>query len=214
MFKLIIFDYDGLLVDSERLAYIAEEKILIRYGKTLSKGLFNKYLGYSVADTLKGYIDNYKIPVSLDKLYKERKEILRNLLKSHLKLMPGAKILLNFLKNKKIDMVIASSSKRKHIELGLKKLKASHYFRNITCVSEVKKGKPHPDLFLKALKKNNAKPGEAIVFEDSIAGIKAAKSAGIFCITIPPRNIDISEYSLVADLVLDNLAKAKEILEK
>ena len=110
-------------------------------------------------------------------------------------------------------MVIGSSGERSYIETGVKILGVEKYFKNITCVSEVKRGKPNPDLFLEALRKNNTKAEKAIVIEDAISGIKAAKAANIFCIAIPPLNMDIQDHR-IADLIVDNLEKVKDVFEK
>lgn len=213
MIKLVIFDYDGLLVESEKLAFWAEEKILRRYGKSLTKALFDKYLGYSVIDTLKGYIEYYNLSISIDDFYTQRGVMISTFLKTDLILKPGAKILLDYLHKKKVIMVIGSSGERSYIETGLKILGVEKYFKNITCVSQVKRGKPNPDLFLEALRKNNTKAEESIVLEDAISGIKAAKAANIFCITVPPLDMDIQGHR-IADIVVDNLEKVKNIFQK
>lgn len=213
MMKLIIFDYDGLLVESESIAFIAEEKILLHYGKPLTKELFDKYLGYSVRDTLKGYIEHYSLPLTVDSFYKERERTMSSLLKTDLKLKMGAKNLLRYLKKKHIDTVIASSGERGYVENGLRNLGVEKFFKNITCVSEVKRGKPHPDLFIRALHKNSTRAEDAIVLEDAISGITAAKSAGIFCIAIPPKDMDIQGH-LIADIIVDNLDKVKNLFER
>lgn len=212
MLKLAIFDYDGLLVDSERLAFLAEKKVLADLGKILTKRIFDRYIGYSVADTLEVYIASFKLIISAKDLYTQREKILAGLLKSELKLMPDATSLLDYFQNKKIDMVIASSGERDYIESGLKQLKIIHFFKNITCVSEVKNGKPKPDLFLEALRKNKVKASDAIVFEDSLSGIKAARDARIFCIAVPSQDRNIYDYSQ-ANLIFDNLAKAISFFE-
>jgi len=212
MVKLIIFDYDGLLVESEKLAFCAEEKILHKYGKPLTKDLFDKYLGYSVIDTLKGYIEYHNLSISIDDFYAQREVMINTSLETDLILKHGAKILLDYLHKKRIITVIGSSGERSYIETGLKILGVEKYFKNITCVSEVKRGKPNPDLFLEALRKNNTKAEEAIVLEDTISGIKAAKAANIFCITVPPLDMNIQGHR-IADIVVDNLGKVKDIFE-
>lgn len=214
MLKLVIFDYDGLLVETEKLAYLAEKGILIKYGKALTKKIFDKYIGYSVLDTLKGYITDYKLPVSVKDLYIQRAIIMTNLLKIDLKLMPGAIPLLDYFHKKGTDMVIASSGERNYIEFGLKKLNIIHFFKNITCVSEVKKGKPNPDLFIEALRKNKIKAHEAIVFEDSVSGVKAAKEANIFCIAVPQKGRNRHGDYKQAGLIIDNLEEAIVFFEK
>ena len=213
MVKLIIFDYDGLLVESEKLAFLAEEKILRKHGKTLTKDLFDKYLGYSVFDTLTGYIEYYDLPISIDDFYAQRQVMVNTLLETDFTLKPGAKILLDYLYNKRVNVVIGSSGERTYIEAGLKILKVEKYFKNITSVSEVKRGKPHPDLFLEALRKNSTRAQESIVLEDAISGIKAAKAANIFCIAIPPLDMGIQDHR-IADLIVDDLEKVKDVFEK
>lgn len=211
--KLIIFDYDGLLVESEKLAFWAEEKIIAKHGKILTKKLFDTYIGYSVSDTLKGYIAYFRLPVSVEELYKEREAIMVHLLETKLQLMPGVLPVLKYFDNKGIDMVVASSGERDYIEQGLKKLNIARFFKNITSVSEVKNGKPNPDLFLEALRKNGVKSDEAIVFEDSLSGVKAAKAAKIFSIAVPPKNKYMRQYRQ-ANLTVNNIKLAIDFFKK
>lgn len=77
----------------------------------------------------------------------------------------------------------------------------------------MKRGKPYPDLFLEALRKNNTSPVNAIVLEDAISGITAAKKANIFCITVPPKTMGIQGHR-VADVIADDLEKVKDMFEK
>ncbi|HRN69857.1 MAG TPA: HAD family phosphatase [Candidatus Woesebacteria bacterium] len=213
MIKLIIFDYDGLLVESEIIAFLAEEKILKQHGKILTKKLFNNYLGYSVRETIQGYIKYYDLSINLNEFILQRDEVINSLLSSHLSLKPGAKLLLNYLKDKNISMAIGSSGKRSYIEKGLAILGISDYFNNITSIDEVVRGKPHPDIFLKVLNKNHVESRDAIVLEDAVSGIQAAQDAHIFCIAIASSSIDIQEYR-IADLIVDNLQKVKELLDQ
>lgn len=211
--KLAIFDYDGLLVNTEKLAFIAEKKVLAKFGKKLTKKNFDKYLGFPVIDTLRGHISDYKLTVSVKDLSKKRMSIITHLLKSNLKLMPGTTSLLDYLRKKGIDSVIASSGEQNYVKFGLKKLHIAHYFKNITCVNEVRRGKPNPALFLKALQKNQTKAHEAIVFEDSISGIRAARKAGIFCVAILRDNNKKILYHQ-ANIIFNSLNRVKSFLEK
>lgn len=213
MIKLIIFDYDGLLVDSEKIAFIAEKKILKEYGNNLTKKIFNKYLGYSVRETLLEYIKNFNLKTSYEKLNQKREKIIDKLIETEIKLMPGAKNLLKYIKSINIPMVIASSGEIDYLKKGLRQLGIIDYFQNITSVGEVKRGKPHPDLFLKALSKNHIKANEAVVLEDSLSGVTSAKKAKIFCIAVPNKNMDIKKYK-TADIVLRSLSELKNMLEK
>ena len=213
MIKLIIFDYDGLLVESEKLAFWAEEKILAKYDKILTNNLFDKYIGYSVIDTLKGYINYFRLPVSVEELYKKREAIMTHLLRTKLQLMPGVLPVLKYFDNKGIDMVVASSGERDYIEKGLEKFNIAHFFKNITSVSEVKNGKPNPDLFLEALRKNGVESDEAIVFEDSLSGVKAARASNIFCIAVPPKNKGMRQYRQT-NLVINNIKLSINFFEK
>jgi len=212
MLKLVIFDYDGLLVESEHIAYKAEKAILEKYHRKLTKELFIRYLGFSVRDTIKGYIAQLNMPISAEDFLKERNAYLDLFLESELRLKPGANDLLKYFKQKNIKSVIASSGTIEYIEKGLDVLKIRPFFINITSVSEVDRGKPQPDLFLKALEKNNTNANEAIVLEDAISGITAAKVAKIFCVAVPPVGVDLQAYH-IADLVLGSLAEIIPLYE-
>jgi len=212
MLKLIIFDYDGLLVNTEDLAFWAEKELLKKFGVELTFEEFFKFLGHSVRETLEYYKKTFSLSPSLDELERLRYEIVYKLLPEKLELRPGAKELLDFLEKKGIKKVIASSGKREYILKGLEILGIRERFSRITTVDEVKRGKPAPDLFLKALEKEGVNPSQALVLEDSLTGVEAASRAGILAIAIPYFKEQFPQYK-DCPLVAKSLKEVRDLLE-
>ncbi len=99
--------------------------------------------------------------------------------------LPGVRELINTAQVADLSLAVASSSERVWVEGLLTQHDLIEAFDTIVCAEDVANTKPHPDLFLKALELLNIEPNEAIVFEDSQHGVKAARAAGIFCVAVP-----------------------------
>ena len=216
MLKLVIFDYDGLLVNTEEIVFLAEKKLLKDYGIKLTLKIFFNLLGRSVKETMIYYKRKYSLKESVEKLLYKRHQIYHHLLKKNIKLRKGALELLEFLEKNKIRKVIASSGTKEHVMHGLKALKIETLFEEITTVDEVKEGKPAPDLFLKALEKANArdhvKRSEALVLEDSLTGVRAAKAARIKVIAVPFFKQTFPSYSS-SPLIASSLKEVKKLFD-
>lgn len=194
MLKLVIFDYDGLMVDSEQLAFIAKKRLFKRYGKFISKELFDSTLGIPVKDTLKMYTKHFSLDLSLELLIKEREKLVNDLVSKKLEPMPGLFELLSFLRSNHIRMAIATSGKKEYVMQGLEKLKIAMYFETIACVDEVKRGKPYPDLLNEVVRRVGVRKDECIMLEDALSGVEASINASIFCIVVPPKQLNINLY--------------------
>lgn len=203
MLQLIIFDYDGLMVDSEELAYLADHELLSSLGVHLDREYFNRFLGIPVIDTLKDYVGKYSLDVEIDALLLRREELMLRLEKN-LKPMKGLFELLHYLHSSGIRMAIASSGKKNYVLRGLHQFGIKDAFEAVVCSDEVERGKPFPDLVLEALQQTGTDPGHACMLEDSLHGAEAARRAGVFCIVVPPAAADVHGYKqcdfIAADL--------------
>ncbi len=206
MLKLVIFDYDGLMVNSEHVVFAAEKEQFQKYNKELTWEYFCESIGVPVADALKMYMKDHNLPVVFEEFLSERNAYVAKYLESNLALMPGLLSLIKSVKEKGVTMAIATSGKRDYINWGLQKFAISDYFKTVICIDDVERGKPHPDLFLKVLEKESIKPEETIILEDSLHGIEAAYRANIFSIAVPTKGIDFTQYGK-AGLIVDSLEK-------
>lgn len=180
MIKAVIFDFDGVIVDSERLHFMTEKNLLRKYGAHLSEQTFEQTLGRSVRDTLSLYKGIYNISSSLEELLQQHDKLFLQLVDQYLQINDGFIELLDLLQKHKYPFAIASSGTLEYITHALNKFNLIHLFINkITTIDMVKRGKPAPDLFLDAARELEINPSFCLVIEDSVSGIKAAKSAGM-----------------------------------
>jgi HAD superfamily hydrolase (TIGR01509 family) len=203
--RVIIFDFDGLILDTEFPMFQAWQEIFKTYGTSLPIQEFAGFLGHSV-DPEEPYValeNHLKKPIDREVI--RAKRILREteLLLSQ-KALPGVEPLIHEARDNGIKLAIASSSDRYWVTKHLTRLDLLHYFDVLKCAEDVKHTKPEPDLYLSALEALSINHNEAIALEDSINGVKAAKAAEIFCVAIPNRitsQVQIHD----ADVVLNSL---------
>ena len=203
--KALIFDFDGLILDTETPLFQAWYEIFQTYGLSLSIQEWAEFLGHS-ADPEEPYVAlENQLKKAIDRESIRAKRILREkeLLLSQ-KVLPGVEPLLQEAKRSGLKLAIASSSDRYWVTKYLTRLDLIHYFDLLKCAEDVTNTKPEPDLYLAALESLGVAPDEAIALEDSLHGVKAAKAAGIFCIAIPNRITKHVQFGQ-ADVVLDSL---------
>jgi beta-phosphoglucomutase family hydrolase len=182
--QAVIFDMDGVLVDSEPF-HIQNEKLMFRkLGLDISDEEHARYMGTATDVMWEQIIRERKL--SLDVAETTLQTILQEIpyFQSLEKIdpMPGLVNLLEKLQKSEIPMAVASSSNKAIIDIILEKSGLRKYFEHTVSSSEVGKSKPEPDVFLHAAKLLGVAPENCLVFEDSKNGIKAAKAAGMVCI--------------------------------
>lgn len=205
MIRGLIFDFDGLILETEGPIFQSWSEFYAEHGASLSYERWSGIIG-AAEDAIDPFAELEQI---LGKqLERERLAPLRRRRELELihaqKVMPGVVDLLARARAKKLRIGVASSSDSSWVNGHLGRLGLSGYFDCIRVSDDVKNAKPAPDLFLEALKCLNLQPDEAIAFEDSSNGVQAAKAAGIFTVAVPTemtRQLDFSK----ADLVIASL---------
>lgn len=214
--KGVVFDLDGVLIDTEGLQIKAWIKVLKDYGIFLPEVSEKDLLSFRgksaefIASQLK---KRYGLKVQEKELVRKRdKYILKIYQKREIKLMPQAKEALKFFRFF-YQIALASTGSKKEILIKLEKSSLKKYFPVIVSREDVKRGKPAPDIYLKAVKKLKLKPQNCLAIEDTQYGVESAKSAGLFCFAIPnnfSKNQDFSK----ADKIFKNLKEVKKFFSK
>jgi HAD superfamily hydrolase (TIGR01509 family) len=203
--KVLIFDFDGLILDTETPLFQAWHEIFQTYGLSLPIQKWAEFLGHS-ADPEEPYVvleNHLKKPIDRESIRAKRILREKELLLSQ-KVLPGVEPLLQEAKSRGLKIAIASSSDRYWVTKYLTRLDLIHYFDVLKCAEDVTNTKPEPDLYLAALEALGVAPDETIALEDSLHGVKAAKAAGLFCVAVPnmiTKNVSMEQ----ADVVLDSL---------
>ena len=199
--KGFIFDFDGLILDTEKPGFLAWKEIFDRFGQPFALEDWKKAIGtgpsaFDPALHLCELVQDSLVP-SL--LHEEQLSIANNIIRTQL-ILPGVLELIREVKCAGRKLAIASSSPRSWVIGHLSRLALIPYFDIILTAEDVQRVKPEPDLYLLALSKLDLTPAEAVVFEDSPNGILAANAAGITCIAVPneiTRTMDISHADVI-----------------
>ena len=180
MIKNIIFDFDGVLVDSEILVAKAFSKYLGNLGITVDEKDFSNYAGKKTIEVIDILSELYSIKdqkIFFDDIMK----IASNIYKEELTTVNGA---YEFVSNSKLNLFIGSNSIKDRIIDGLKRVQLESYFTEdkVYSFDLVKNPKPHPDVYLKVVNDNNLNKNETIIIEDSVVGVIAGVAAEVMVI--------------------------------
>ena len=213
MLKAVIFDFDGVITDSEVLHLRAFNQSLVPYGAEIStKDYYTNYLGFSDFDCYKTLVENGLLKIDerqIDGIIKEKSKIFEELSKTEGQTIEGVHEFLQLLEENKIPMAICSGSLMVEIEVTLEKSGLRHFFAEIVSAEQVEKGKPHPEGFTLALKKLNKhfrppiSASECIIIEDSHWGLQAGKAAGMH--TVAVTNSYDAEQLTIAEKIVAHL---------
>lgn len=201
----VIFDWDGVIVDSSHIHEASWERLAEEKGYTLRPGDFGKSFGCKNTEVIPHIFGWTQDPDEILRLGDLKEEHYRAIINEEgIEPLPGVIDLLNTLKEAEIPFGVGSSTSRENIELIIKKIGVNGYFTAITSAEDVHLGKPHPDVFLTAAKKIGIPPTACVVIEDAYVGLEAAKAAQMRSIAVATTH-SLSELEGRADLVVENL---------
>ncbi len=201
--RAVIWDMDGVIADTAPYHFKAWQKVFRERGVNFTEDDFRHNFGQR-NDTIINNALGERIPESeMEAIAQEKEQTYRELARQNIKPLPGAIRLIKSLREHKIKIALASSAPMENIRLVTQELGIADSFHAIVTGREVTEGKPSPQGFLLAAKKLGVEPRHCIVIEDALAGVAAAKRAGMHCIAVT--NTHPRESLKEADFIVDTL---------
>lgn len=215
MIKAVIFDMDGLMIDSERVTFDGYVLECGKLGKTIDEAFYRKLLGLPVPSIYQTFRDEFGSSFPIEEIMKTVHGYVKQVFEEKgVPLKPGLTELLKYLKSHGYKTIVATSSTRDRVDRILDSSGLTEYYDDSICGNEVQKGKPDPEIFLKACEKLGVKPSEAIVLEDSETGILAASSAAIPVICVPDMKYPEKEFAEKTAVIADSLNDVLSMFEE
>jgi HAD superfamily hydrolase (TIGR01509 family) len=185
MFEAVIFDWDGTLADTRKVIVVSFQKALKEINLEVSNQFIERRIGVGASETFREILQaaNRRVDENIVKQLVERKSKVQIELAKEITLFEGARELLEALQGK-VKVGLATMNNHVVITHLLQKIELVNCFDEILTIEAVSHSKPDPEIFLKTAKRLETKPQACVVFEDSIFGVKAAKSADMGCIAV------------------------------
>lgn len=178
--KAVIFDMDGVLVDSQPYHFRADVETLARWGVVKDERFFEAFAGTVTADRMNTLKNMFGLEASVEEMTEVREQMILDIMEAeNIQAVKGIPEFLRNIKARGLKTAVASSSSYELINLVLNKTGTAGYFDSLTSGADVKRGKPAPDVFLLAAKRLGIDPEDCLVVEDSENGVRAAKAAGM-----------------------------------
>jgi beta-phosphoglucomutase family hydrolase len=211
LIRAVLFDLDGLMVDSEPHSIASWQAVLAKRGVQFDQAALNSVLGQRVIETAEFAIRLFSLPDQSEALAREKSEYQIAQLNGNVRAMPGLVELLDFVDQLGLKKAVASSGLRRYIDAVLAGIQLHDRFSVIISADDVVNGKPAPDVFLAAARALDVEPHHCLVLEDAPAGVQAARAAGMTCFAVPNAHSHALDLSL-ADRVLPSLYDVNIIL--
>ena len=214
-FEAVIFDMDGVLIDSEPFWRQVEMAVFATVGLTLTEDDCKETTGYRFDEVVNHWY--HKQPwtgKTKEQVHDEVIDEMVNAITHHAEAMRGVHEALEFFHSKGLRIAVASSSAMRLIKATVVKLKIEHYFELLVSAEHELYGKPHPAVFLRTAETLHVRPEKCLVIEDSFFGLLAAKSAKMSCVVVPdPANYGNPKF-VIADWKLNSLTEIQKTFSK
>ncbi len=212
--KAVIFDMDGVIIDSEWLVADCWKMIGQKYGMKDVEEQCKKCLGLNKEAAIKVFLEHYGKEFPYERYKKEMADLFHQRAETELLLKPGAKELLLWLRQRGYRIGLATSTRESVAKSELERLEVLSYFDEVVCGDMLKKSKPEPDIYLMACDRLHIHPEESYAIEDSYNGIRSAYSAGMKAIMVPDMMPPTEEMKEKSTVILENLIQVKKWMEK
>lgn len=213
MYQALIFDLDGLLIDSETIYRKISYKMAADLGKQLHDGIWVKQMGRSPIESLGIFREELGITShTAQELVDLRNLLLLDGFRNELQIMPGALEIIHAFHGK-MRLAIATGSPRMLMDMAVLQLELSGYFEYMLPSDEIVKGKPDPEIYLRTIQALGLHPGDCIVLEDSSNGALSGHRAGCCVIAVPSDYTRNQDFSF-ADYVAKDLFEAMQVIEE
>ena len=214
MIKAIIFDMDGLMIDSERVTFECYQERLKDMNLTMDEEFYKTLLGKPIKGIYQRFYDVYGNDFPIQNVIQDVHQLMAERFETEgVPVKKGLVELLHYLKDNNYKTIVATSSNRDSVDKILAQAKITEFFDDSICGDEVTKGKPNPEVFLKSCQKLGVNVDEAIVLEDSEAGIQASYDANIKVICIPDMKYPEKQYEEKTFKILKDLTEVTVYLK-
>ncbi len=202
--KGVIFDFNGVILDDEELHRMAIQRVLSDFEIFLSDQEYYQHLPGTLIKEVFSFIARYKnIRIPIQECVERKIKYYEEYFETGMQFFPGVKRLIASLSESGLKIAVASTSHRRFITRALTRLSALDYFAAIVSYEDITRGKPDPEVYLKALDRLSIQPEFCVAFEDSVNGVLSAKAANIKCVAIT--NTFCREELKQADLIISTL---------
>lgn len=205
MLKAVLFDMDGVIVNTEPLHYKAYYEMFKTIGVDVPLSHYQTYTGRSTINTCKGICDHFNLAHDPEELVLLKRKAFKSLFINdpELDLLPGVLDLIKNLHKNNVTLVLASSASNITINDVFTRFDLDKYFKGKISGADLAASKPHPEIFLRAAEIAEEDPKNCMVVEDSTSGIKAAHSANIYCVAFKSPHSKNQDYSLANKVIAD-----------
>ncbi len=216
MIQTVIFDMDGVIVDTEPVHNYAYFQHFAELNIDVSKDMFTSFMGNSTRNTFQKLKELFPIDGEVEELIQRKRTLFNDAFdsKEDLYLIEGVEQLIQDLHSNEMQLILASSASKVTIERVFNRFNLHQYFTHIVSGEDFPNSKPHPAIFEYAASLSTAPKEHCLIIEDSTNGFKAAKAAGIFCVGYNSKNSKLQDLSL-SNVVVEHLNQLSfEIISK